>query len=81
MPFLIASMIRVYRDIKPFIPNLIKSIETPKEVPETVHLLSAVQFVQSVDYAALSIMSPLLVCGVSSFSRRIGTLCACWLFI
>lgn len=47
-------------DIKPFVPQLIKSIENPKEVPETLYLLASTTFVQVVESGALSIISPLL---------------------
>jgi elongation factor 3 len=51
------------RDIKPFVPELIKAIQSPEEVPETVHKLSATVFVQSVDSPALSITVPILLRG------------------
>lgn len=65
-----------HRDIKPFIPNLIRSIETPKEVPEIVHLLSATTFVQTVNFAALSVMSPLLVRGLGERATATKRQCA-----
>jgi elongation factor 3 len=51
------------RDIKPFCPELIKAIQNPEEVPETVHKLSATVFVQSVDAPALAITVPILLRG------------------
>eukprot|EP00124_Ichthyophonus_hoferi_P004273 Ihof_evm7s450 gene=Ihof_evmTU7s450 len=57
-------------DIKPFVPNLIRSIENPKEVPETLYLLASTTFVQIVESGALSIISPLLERG---FSERGNT--------
>lgn len=65
-----------YSDIKPFIPNLIHAIENPKEVIETVHKLSATTFVQTVDYSALSVMSPLLVRGLAERSIATKRQCA-----
>ena len=52
------------RDIEKFVPALIKAMANPKEVPETVHALSATTFVQAVEAPALSIMVPLLVRGL-----------------
>ena len=63
-------------DIKPFIPNLIHAIENPKDVIETVHKLAGTTFVQTVDYAALSIMSPLLVRGLAERSTATKRQCA-----
>eukprot|EP01137_Pigoraptor_chileana_P035058 Opistho-2@28520 len=64
------------RDIKPFIPNLLHSIENPKDVPETVHKLSATTFVQSVTFAALSVIAPLLVRGLVERSTATKRQCA-----
>ncbi|KAL2218553.1 elongation factor [Thermoascus aurantiacus ATCC 26904] len=48
------------KDIERFIPELIKCIAKPENVPETVHLLGATTFVQDVYQPTLAIMVPLL---------------------
>ena len=47
-------------DIDKFIPELIKCIAKPENVPETVHLLGATTFVSKVEEPTLAIMVPLL---------------------
>ena len=48
------------KDIEKFIPELIKCIAKPENVPETVHLLGATTFVTDVHEPTLAIMVPLL---------------------
>jgi len=50
----------VNRDIERFIPELIKCIAKPENVPETVHLLGATTFVTEVQGPTLALMVPLL---------------------
>ena len=50
----------VNKDIERFIPELIKCIAKPENVPETVHLLGATTFVSDVTSPTLAIMVPLL---------------------
>ncbi|KAI0399721.1 ABC transporter [Xylaria palmicola] len=50
----------VNRDIERFIPELIKCIAKPENVPETVHLLGATTFVTEVHEPTLALMVPLL---------------------
>lgn len=50
----------VNRDIERFIPELIKCIAKPENVPETVHLLGATTFVTEVREPTLALMVPLL---------------------
>ncbi|KAI9739323.1 MAG: translational elongation factor EF-1 alpha [Cirrosporium novae-zelandiae] len=50
----------VNKDIDKFIPELIKCIAKPQNVPETVHLLGATTFVTDVHEPTLAIMVPLL---------------------
>ena len=50
----------VNRDIERFIPELIKCIAKPENVPETVHLLGATTFVTEVQEPTLALMVPLL---------------------
>ncbi|KAI9831801.1 MAG: translational elongation factor EF-1 alpha [Sarea resinae] len=50
----------VNKDIERFIPELIKCIAKPENVPETVHLLGATTFVTDVHQPTLAIMVPLL---------------------
>ncbi|KAK0732069.1 armadillo-type protein [Lasiosphaeris hirsuta] len=50
----------VNRDIERFIPELIKCVAKPENVPETVHLLGATTFVTEVQGPTLALMVPLL---------------------
>ena len=52
------------KDIERFIPELIKCIAKPENVPETVHLLGATTFVTDVHEPTLAIMTPLLERGL-----------------
>jgi len=52
------------KDIERFIPELIKCIAQPENVPETVHLLGATTFVTDVHEPTLAIMVPLLERGL-----------------
>ena len=54
----------VNKDIERFIPELIKCIAKPENVPETVHLLGATTFVTDVHEPTLAIMVPLLERGL-----------------
>lgn len=53
------------RDIERFIPELIKCIAKPENVPETIHLLGATTFVTDVHEPTLAIMVPLLERGLA----------------
>lgn len=53
------------KDIDRFIPELIKCIAKPENVPETVHLLGATTFVTDVHEPTLAIMVPLLERGLA----------------
>jgi elongation factor 3 len=55
----------VNKDIEKFIPELIKCIAKPENVPETVHLLGATTFVTDVYEPTLAIMVPLLERGLA----------------
>lgn len=55
----------VNKDIERFIPELIKCIAKPENVPETVHLLGATTFVSDVYEPTLAIMVPLLDRGLA----------------
>ncbi|KAI9793262.1 MAG: translational elongation factor EF-1 alpha [Peltula sp. TS41687] len=55
----------VNKDIERFIPELIKCIAKPENVPETVHLLGATTFVTDVHEPTLAIMVPLLDRGLT----------------
>ncbi|KAK4161563.1 putative fungal-specific cytosolic translation elongation factor 3 [Cladorrhinum sp. PSN259] len=55
----------VNRDIERFIPELIKCIAKPENVPETVHLLGATTFVTEVQQPTLALMVPLLDRGLA----------------
>lgn len=52
------------KDIEAFVPELVSCIVRPTEVPECIHKLSGITFVQAVRAPALSIMVPLLVRGM-----------------
>ncbi|KAH0297296.1 ARM repeat-containing protein, partial [Aureobasidium melanogenum] len=60
----ICSLI-VNKDIDRFIPELIKCIAKPENVPETIHLLGATTFVTDVHEPTLAIMVPLLERGLN----------------
>ncbi|ROW00992.1 hypothetical protein VSDG_02726 [Cytospora chrysosperma] len=53
------------KDIERFIPELIKCIAKPENVPETVHLLGATTFVTQVEQPTLALMVPLLDRGLA----------------
>ena len=53
------------KDIEKFIPELIKCVAKPENVPETVHLLGATTFVTDVHEPTLAIMVPLLERGLA----------------
>ncbi|KPM40330.1 Elongation factor 3B [Neonectria ditissima] len=55
----------VNRDIERFIPELIKCIAKPENVPETVHLLGATTFVTEVQEPTLALLVPLLDRGLN----------------
>jgi elongation factor 3 len=55
----------VNRDIERFIPELIKCVAKPENVPETVHLLGATTFVTEVQEPTLALMVPLLDRGLA----------------
>ncbi|KAH0551368.1 translational elongation factor EF-1 alpha [Trichoglossum hirsutum] len=55
----------VNKDIERFIPELIRCIAKPENVPETVHLLGATTFVTDVHEPTLAIMVPLLERGLA----------------
>jgi elongation factor 3 len=54
------------RDIEHMTNNILRSITHPKEVPEIMHALAGVTFVQSVQSPALAMVTPLLVRGLKS---------------
>ncbi|CAM9355688.1 unnamed protein product, partial [Ectocarpus fasciculatus] len=54
------------RDIEHMTPFIIKSITNPEEVPEIMHTLAGVTFVQSVQSPALAMVVPLLLRGLRS---------------
>ncbi|KIH92589.1 elongation factor 3 [Sporothrix brasiliensis 5110] len=55
----------VNKDIEKFIPELIKCVAKPENVPETVHLLGATTFVTEVQEPTLALMVPLLDRGLA----------------
>jgi len=51
------------RDIEHMTPKIVRSISNPEEVPEIMHNLAGVTFVQSVESPALAMVVPLLIRG------------------
>jgi elongation factor 3 len=58
-------------DLRPFIPQLVATIEQPNEVPETVYKLAATTFVTTVEAPSLAIMAPILQRGLAEASQAI----------
>jgi elongation factor 3 len=58
-------------DLHPFIPQLVATIETPSEVPETVYKLAATTFVTTVEAPSLAIMAPILQRGLGEAAQAI----------
>jgi elongation factor 3 len=58
-------------DLHPFIPQLVKTIEVPSEVPETVYKLAATTFVTTVEAPSLAIMAPILGRGLNESAQAI----------
>jgi len=58
-------------DLHPFIPQLVNTIETPSEVPETVYKLAATTFVTTVEAPSLAIMAPILQRGLAEAAQAI----------
>jgi len=54
------------RDIEHMTPFIVKSFTHPTEVPEIMHNLAGVTFVQSVQSPALAMVVPLLIKGLRS---------------
>jgi len=54
------------RDIEGMTPHIVRSIVKPDEVPEIMHKLAGVTFVQSVNASALAMVVPLLIRGLVS---------------
>lgn len=56
-------------DLHPFIPQLVRTILEPTEVPETVYKLAATTFVTTVEAPSLAIMAPILYRGLAERER------------
>lgn len=54
------------RDIEHMTPKIVRSISNPEDVPEIMHDLAGVTFVQSVQSPALAMVVPLLIRGLRS---------------
>jgi len=54
------------RDIEHMTSHILRSITNPEEVPEIMHTLAGVTFVQSVQSPALAMVVPLLIRGLAS---------------
>ena len=63
-------------DLTQFLPEVIKCILQPQEVPETVHTLAGVVFVQEVFGSSLSVMAPLLKRGLDEPATATKRNCA-----
>jgi len=64
------------RDLEPFLPCLVDAMEKPSEVPETIHKLASLTFVQSVETPALAVVVPLLHRGMKARDTAIVRQCA-----
>jgi len=53
------------RDMKPALGPLVSALANPEEVPECIHTLASIKFVQTVDGATLGVVAPLLLRGFS----------------
>jgi elongation factor 3 len=63
-------------DLKEFVPEVISCIEKPELVPETVHKLAGVVFVQEVFGSSLALMAPLLKRGLDEPATATKRNCA-----
>lgn len=64
------------RDLQPFLPSLVDAMEMPAEVPETIHKLASLTFVQSVETPALAVVVPLLHRGMKGRHTALTRECA-----
>eukprot|EP00296_Roombia_truncata_P007506 JP445944.1.p1 GENE.JP445944.1~~JP445944.1.p1 ORF type:complete len:1063 (-),score=483.35 JP445944.1:201-3389(-) len=73
-----ASCLKVIdnQDVEPFIPALVAAMQEPTEVPETVHKLGSLTFVQPVSTACLSVIVPLLGRGFNDRNVAVVRCCA-----
>jgi len=51
------------RDVDPYVPALIRALQFPEEIAETIHTLSSIIFVQAVRAPALAVIVPILLRG------------------
>lgn len=63
------------RDVKPYIPALIRAQQHPEEIADTIHTLSSVVFVQSVRAPTLAVLVPLILRGFAVRSTPIRRKC------
>uniref|UniRef100_A0A7S2G4P2 ABC transporter domain-containing protein n=1 Tax=Haptolina brevifila TaxID=156173 RepID=A0A7S2G4P2_9EUKA len=64
------------KDIIGSVPAMVKCIEEPQLVPETVHKLAGIVFVQEIEASALAIMGPLLKRGMDDPATATKRNCA-----
>jgi len=64
------------KDIQASIPAMVKCIEEPEKVTETVHKLAGIVFVQEIEASALAIMGPLLKRGMDDPATATKRNCA-----
>lgn len=64
------------KDVKQFIPKIINAVSVIAGVPETIHDLAAVVFVQTVEGSVLSLLVPLLTRGLKEKNTAIRRQCA-----
>ncbi|KAI9203777.1 elongation factor EF-3 [Polychytrium aggregatum] len=57
------------RDIEHLTPHILQSVKHPNEVPELMHKLAGVTFVQSVESPALAMVTPLLIRGLATRAK------------
>jgi elongation factor 3 len=63
-------------DVEPFIPGLMTAMEFPEQSSEMVYKLASTVFVQTVDGASLSVISPVLVRGFAERATATKRACA-----
>lgn len=64
------------KDVQPVIPKVIQAVSAIEEVPETIHALAAVVFVQTVEGSVLALLVPLLTRGFREKNTSIKRQCA-----
>lgn len=64
------------KDVEALIPAIVSALARPAEVPECTYKLSATTFVQAVDAATLSVVTPILARGLAERTTAVRRRCA-----